>query len=222
MILTWYINATSRCNINHTPHHTYPAAVYKTWILNVLECSLYLNLGILSVATLYVRYTGGSQGAVTYTSVSIAFAKFVAIFVYHIYQQLKSSNRRCLKMITSIPACYRRCNNDAAQRGELSESQQLVLTFDENNEPFLRLLTEDDNNNHAVHQTCSTVSTLHFSDLLSMWFLWWQCGHLFCSVFWMSGWGRTHSSQWDESHKKLFLQILQWSCSVTGLIKVKA
>ena len=156
-------------------------AVYKTWILNVLECSFYLNLGILSVATLYVRYTGGSQGAVTYTSVSIAFAKFVAIFVYHIYQQLKSSNRRCLKMITSIPARYRQyrsgfyrvpvemeavatsvsseelSDNDAAQRGELSESQQLVLTFDENNEPFLRLLTEDDNN-HAVPQTCEQQS----------------------------------------------------------------
>ena len=68
-------------------------------------------------------------------------------------------------MITSISARYRRCNNDAAQRGELSESQQLVPKY---NEPFLRLLTEDDNNNHAVHQTCSTVSTLHFSDLLSM------------------------------------------------------
>ena len=102
-------------------------------------------------------------------------------------------------MITSIPACYRRCNNDAAQRGKLSESQQLVPKY---NEPFLRLLTEDDNNNHAVHQTCSTVDTVHFSDLLSMWFSWWQCGHLFCSVFWMSGWGRTYNSQWDESHKK--------------------
>ena len=84
-------------------------------------------------------------------------------------------------MITSIPARYRRyrlglyrvpvemeavetsvsseelSDNDAAQRGELSESQQLVLTFDENNEPFLRLLTEDDNN-HEVHQTCKQQS----------------------------------------------------------------
>ena len=84
-------------------------------------------------------------------------------------------------MITSIPARYRQyrsgfyrvpvemeavatsvsseelSDNDAAQRGELSESQQLVLTFDENNEPFLRLLTEDDNN-HAVPQTCKQQS----------------------------------------------------------------
>ena len=151
--------------------------VYKIWILDVLECSFYLNLGILSVATLYVRYTEGRQAVVTYISVSIAFAKFVAIFVYQIYQQLNRSNRSCLRMVRSIPARYKRYrssfyrvpvemegvatnvnseesnDNDAAQHGEPSESQQLVLTFDENNEPFLRLLTEDDNN-HAVHQTC--------------------------------------------------------------------
>ena len=122
-----------------------------------------------------MRYTEGRQGIVTYISVSIAFAKFVAIFIYQIYQQLKSSNRSCLRMVRSIFARYRRYrssfyrvpvemegvatsvhseesnDNDAVQHGEISEPQQLVLTFDENNEPFLRLLTED-NNNHAVHQ----------------------------------------------------------------------
>ena len=148
-------------------------ALYKKWPLTVLECSFHFNLGILSVATLYVRHAGGSQSAVTYTSVSIAFAKFVAIFVYQIYQQLKTSRTICCRRVTSIPAYYRRyrshsyvpvemaevatnvsteelSDSDAVQRSELRRSQQLVLTFDENNEPFLRPLTEDDDD-HVVH-----------------------------------------------------------------------
>ena len=42
--------------------------IYKTWYLNALELSFVVNLGILALATLYIRSTGGSQNAVTFTS----------------------------------------------------------------------------------------------------------------------------------------------------------
>ena len=65
--------------------------IYKTWYLNVLELSFIVNLCILAVATLYIRSTGGNQSAVTFTSVSVAFATFVGIVIYHSAQQIKHS-----------------------------------------------------------------------------------------------------------------------------------
>ena len=71
--------------------------VYKSWYLNVLELSSILNLGTLAVATYHVNQSGGSQAAVAYTSVGIAFLTFITIITYHIYLQIKSKvqNKMC-------------------------------------------------------------------------------------------------------------------------------
>ena len=63
--------------------------IYKTWYLNALELSFIVNLGILALATLYIRSTGGNQNAVTFTSISVAFATFIGIVIYHSAQQIK-------------------------------------------------------------------------------------------------------------------------------------
>ena len=66
--------------------------VYKTWYLNIIEYSFFLNLGTLASATLYTStVTGQGQIAVVYTSVSFAFALFIVIIVLHILTKLKSS-----------------------------------------------------------------------------------------------------------------------------------
>ena len=67
--------------------------VYKCWYLNALELSFILNLGILAAATYHVNQSGGSQAAVAYTSVGIAFLTFVGIVVYHIFLRIKSRVR---------------------------------------------------------------------------------------------------------------------------------
>ena len=64
--------------------------VYKSWWLNALEVSFILNLGILAAATYHVILSGGSQAAVAYTSVGIAFLISVGIVTYHIYMRIKS------------------------------------------------------------------------------------------------------------------------------------
>ena len=64
--------------------------VYKSWYLNALELSFFLNLGILAVATYHVNQSGGSQAAVAYISVGIAFLTFVGIVSYHIFWRIKS------------------------------------------------------------------------------------------------------------------------------------
>ena len=74
--------------------------IYKTWSLGLLETSFILNLAILAMAILYTRLTGGSQNAVTFTSVGIAFATFTGIVVYHSVQQIKGTRlwrRVCLR-----------------------------------------------------------------------------------------------------------------------------
>ena len=59
--------------------------IYRNWCLDALECSFALNLIILAAATYHVTYhvnhSKQNQLAVGYTSVSIAFATFIGIFV---------------------------------------------------------------------------------------------------------------------------------------------
>ena len=69
---------------------TVSGVVYKSRYLNAIEVSFILNLGMLAVATYHVTLSGGSQAAVAYTSVGIAFLIFVGIVTYHIYKQIKS------------------------------------------------------------------------------------------------------------------------------------
>ena len=89
--------------------------VYKTWYLNALEVSFILNLGILAVATYHVTLSGGSQAAVAYTSVGIAFLTFVGIVIYHIYKRIKGK-LQCIQCGLSWQ-CRRNCgNNDSLQQ----------------------------------------------------------------------------------------------------------
>ena len=65
--------------------------IYKIWYLNTLEQSFIVNLCVLALATLYTRSTGGNQNAVTFTSISVAFATFIGIVIYHSVQQIKDT-----------------------------------------------------------------------------------------------------------------------------------
>ena len=62
--------------------------IYRNWCLDALECSFALNLIILAAATYHVTYhvnhSKQNQLVVGYTSVSIAFATFIGIFVFQL------------------------------------------------------------------------------------------------------------------------------------------
>ena len=77
--------------------------VYKAWYLNVLEASFIINLLLLHVAvgTYYVEISGGNQSALTYTSVSVAFATFCGLVIYHSCLQIKDS-----KLIEKLHKSY--------------------------------------------------------------------------------------------------------------------
>lgn len=72
--------------------------VYQKWYHDALEGSFLINLGLLAVATYHVQLAGGSQAAVTYISVSVAFITFVGIILYHALLQLKGS-KKCLQVL---------------------------------------------------------------------------------------------------------------------------
>ncbi len=65
--------------------------VYKKWYNNALESSFILNLAILAAASYQVKVEGGSQAAVVYTSISLAFLTFIGIIAYHARERIKSS-----------------------------------------------------------------------------------------------------------------------------------
>ena len=72
--------------------------VYKNWCLDALEGSFVLNLIILVGTSMYINIitannrSGEDQLAVSYTSVTIALATFIAILAYHIFRQLRHTN----------------------------------------------------------------------------------------------------------------------------------
>ena len=65
--------------------------IYKAWYLNILEASFIINLLLLAIGTYYVEISEGNQSALTYTSVSVAFATFSGIVVYHSCLQIKDT-----------------------------------------------------------------------------------------------------------------------------------
>ena len=67
--------------------------IYKTWYLNMLELSFIVNLSSLAFATLYIRSTGGNQNAVTFTSISIVFATFIGIVIYHLALRINHASK---------------------------------------------------------------------------------------------------------------------------------
>ena len=65
------------------------SSLYKNWLVDILELTFYFNIVIFSAATLYVRGSGkGDQNAVATVSVSITFAIFIVILLYHGYVDL--------------------------------------------------------------------------------------------------------------------------------------
>ena len=117
--------------------------VYKKWPLNTLESLSFLNLGILSLATLYVRNDGGNQTALVCISVGIAFLTFVAILFYHM--TFTRVWRRLMEWYSQ-----RKRRGETREMAEMETiGEQVVqpqvrtveLRFDQYREPFLADVT---------------------------------------------------------------------------------
>ena len=117
--------------------------VYKKWPLNTLESLSFFNLGILALATLYVRNAGGNQTAVVCISVGIAFLTFVAILFYHmtftrVWRRLMEwYSQRKRRGETREMAEMETIGEQAVQ----PQIRTVELWFDQYREPFLADVT---------------------------------------------------------------------------------
>ena len=87
------IIVTTFCILYFTSNYNF-GGIHKNIVLNVIEYSFFLNLGILSSAILFTTLTGRDQTAVVYTSVAIAFATFMIITFYHILVRVTKVQQR--------------------------------------------------------------------------------------------------------------------------------
>ena len=115
--------------------------IYKAWYLNALEFFSFLNLGLLSSTTLYIRLTDGNQTACIYTSTAIALATFITITFLHLLTSIKSSslwknvskNKNRNLLLPVVPES----NEETPQQIKAMKVQQQVLRFNELREPVL-------------------------------------------------------------------------------------
>ena len=119
---------------------TLSGVVYRSSHLNALEVSFILNLGLLAVATIYVKLSGGSQAAVVYTSVGIAFLTFMGIVTYHIYMQIKSKVQFIQRgyQLLHRNGNFHRCEENGANLEHQCEVTPNIVTHTEVNLRELR------------------------------------------------------------------------------------
>ena len=104
--------------------------VYKNSLLNMIEYSFFLNLGVLSSATLFTTLTDGDQTAVVYTSVAIAFVTFMIITIYHILVRVIKEQQRqrftewATEKLRTNKTAVKRKNNQNNQNNQNNTVQQ--------------------------------------------------------------------------------------------------
>ena len=125
---------------------------------NILEFSFYLNLGTVSVATLYVHGTNGNKAAVIYTSTGIAFFTFAGTVLFHVYQRANCHHRVSAMWQRVCTRCFLRCKQhkhvragseepllqvpeseceESGDEGQVAQPLPPVIRYDQYREPVL-------------------------------------------------------------------------------------
>ena len=122
---------------------------YKSWPINVIEVSFYLNTGLLSSATLYKVKGEGNSTDVTFLSTSVALVSFTVILFYHSLKRLVSTKRGAewkKAVLKRAKTLLRR--QEAEDTGEMTPCgratrEMATRTVIELREPLLRDLTQN-------------------------------------------------------------------------------
>ena len=120
-----------------------------------MEFSFYLNLGAVSVATLYVNTNNGNQAAVIYTSTGVAFLTFAGTVLCRVYQGatgqfalhvawqcvrsclLKWKKEEDIQAGSEEPLLHNAGNECELNEDQVPQSLCRVLRFDQYREPVL-------------------------------------------------------------------------------------
>ena len=108
--------------------------VYKTWPLNLLEYSFFLNLAALSAGTLYCLTVESNTHAITQASVGFVFISTVLITLYHCQLRDKYLKRKLLSVYKTfirnrIRRAYNVLNNgnDPASHSDINKEDIIPL-----------------------------------------------------------------------------------------------
>ena len=71
-------------------HNAIFGLVYKSLWLSILELSFIMNLTVVAIISLYLPSNTDSNITVVFSSIAVAFMKFIGITVYHIYIRVKT------------------------------------------------------------------------------------------------------------------------------------
>jgi hypothetical protein len=132
LFITFAVNAVGRDNFNILAITSVviillsiKRKVYENWYIDALESSFLLNLGIFSVATIYVRENdlgNSSQAILSGISVGLVFVTFLGILLFHVFRQLKGmkiwKEGTCFKA-NERPFVKNRNDGDDLQQREL-------------------------------------------------------------------------------------------------------
>ena len=104
----------------------YTGAVYSKLHVDILEASFILNVGILAIATYYLKHAvvPVDQAAVAYTSVGIAFVTFIGVVFYHTYQQIWPKLQQRIHHLRDH--LHKNCSNSEEERNATSETPILA------------------------------------------------------------------------------------------------
>ena len=127
---------------------------YKNWMLDILESSFLINLAVLSVGTYHVRLSGGSQTALTSTSISIAYVTLLGIVLFHLHKYIFNRTRLWDKLSMFL----RRHQNARMQQYPLD---QIVEDEDTDDSSVVGDLPSP-NYNYADSESESTISNSSF------------------------------------------------------------
>ncbi len=102
------------------------SGIYKNWLLDTLEASFFLNLGILSVSSLYIQTVsseGVSQDVVSSISLGVAYTTFIGILIYHFRSHLPQTMRKIKQCLVHCytSTCTRRRTVPQVNIAELEE-----------------------------------------------------------------------------------------------------
>ena len=148
------INITVICLLVYT---SFLGGPYKAWSLNAAEYFFFLNLGILSSATLFTTaFTKGYQEALINTSVSTAFFAFCMTVLYHLVISVQSP-RHCFfvwmnTQMQTLRLKFRRRPRNPRQNEErdqplgtamVATTRQVPITVIELREPLMEYCDRD-------------------------------------------------------------------------------
>ena len=126
---------------------------YEHHLLDALETSFFVNLGIFTFATYYVQESKGNRNALAATSLGISFITFLGILVYHSYAYILKDTRCWGTIIQSLQRIVQVCKrHNQHVRVPLEEDQVSMDDDNEQDEQMIEMqpLYTDDNDADPV------------------------------------------------------------------------